>query len=142
MNKPTIMIIVTNLSEPHIYVMYANSVCLSVSPYVHNTIIYKCSANSRSTFNCWLQLYKETLSALFLYQQTCHDKQTNILPIAPCYANCYVMLTETFSMYCRIVFVIMKLLWFVNKPNWKPWRYMFAFSEKLFCLLLCELIRG
>ena len=35
-----------NLSEPHIYVISINFVCLSVflsvGPYVHNMIIYKC----------------------------------------------------------------------------------------------------
>ena len=49
-------VIGASLSEPHIYVKYVNSVCLSVylsvGPYVYNTTIYKRCANLRSTFNC------------------------------------------------------------------------------------------
>ena len=40
-------VIGASMSEPHIYVMSVNFVCLSVGPYVHDTIIYKCYSNLR-----------------------------------------------------------------------------------------------
>ena len=44
------------------YVMYVNSV--SVGPYVHNTVIYKCSANLQSSY---LQLLIVALKTHFLH---------------------------------------------------------------------------
>ena len=43
-----------SVSEPPTHsVMHMNSVyCISVFLYVHNTIIYNCGVNLRSTFNC------------------------------------------------------------------------------------------
>ena len=38
-------IVGVSLSEPHINVMFVKSACLSVCPYIHDTIIYKYSSN-------------------------------------------------------------------------------------------------
>ena len=52
-----------SLSEPHIYMMFVNFVCLSVSLsvglYIHDTIIYKCYSNLRipSIIDCSLEQY-------------------------------------------------------------------------------------
>ena len=95
------MIIVTSLSEPHICVMYVNS----VSPYVHNTIIYKCSANSQSILQLLIAALKKRYLHCFCINKHAMTNKLNkqTFCLAPRYANCYVMLTETFSMFYRIV---------------------------------------
>ena len=63
----------------HIYIVFVNFVCLSVSPYIHNARIYKCSNNLRSTFNCWLQNLETCFVQCFVFQHSTNTLwQTNI----------------------------------------------------------------
>ena len=73
-------VIGASLSEPHIYMISVNFVCLSVSlsvgPYVYNTIIYKCYSNLRipSIVDCSFEQY---VSQTVLYpniQEALQDK--------------------------------------------------------------------
>ena len=65
-----------SLSEPHIYVIPVNFVCLSIGPYVYDTRMYKCYSNLRisSIIDC---SFKQYVSQTVLYpniQETLLDK--------------------------------------------------------------------
>ena len=74
-------VIGASLSEPHIYVISVNFVCLSVvflsvGPYVHDTRVCKCYSNLRipSIIDC---SFKQYVSQTVLYpniQETLSDK--------------------------------------------------------------------
>ena len=50
----------------HTHIYDVREFCLSVGPYIYNTIVYKCSANLRSTFNWWLQLWRYVFCTVFV----------------------------------------------------------------------------
>ena len=62
-----------SLSKPHIYMIYLNCVCLSVcmcvSLYFHNAMIYKGSANLWSAFNCWFQFWRHVFCSYCFVSQ-------------------------------------------------------------------------
>ena len=65
-----------SLSEPHIYVISVNFVCLSVGPYIHNMIIYKCYSNLQipSIVDCSFEQYVSQTVLYPYIQETLRDK--------------------------------------------------------------------